>query len=565
MVGPHPERFDVIDAMTWARREEIARQPWLVLGKGPSFQLRENFELRPYLTLGLNDVVREMAVTVAHAVDLEVIERNAEAIDANARFLLMPIRPRRYSLDACEDLFSLAKRIPLLKHLLQRGRLICYQLLPATLTSVQWLWARHSEEVQESIITPTVWCRSFSSVAAIAVLAACGVRVVRTLGIDGGSSYSRTFQDLDRETLLTNGRPDFNAQFQEIADLIRKFHLDLAPLDKATPIRIYIGASRREKLSARVLEFSIRRHASRSVVIQSMYALAERMTDEPWSTTTSGTNFSFFRFAIPQLTGFQGKAIYLDSDMLVCHDIQELWDVSFEGADLLATNAAEETNQSACYSVLVLNCETLAWDVKHIVRDLEDGQYTYNALMRDCCLVDPTRKRFAIPREWNSLESYEQGRTRLLHYTHVPTQPWISTQNLLGKLWTTYLLDAIAEGFILVDEVVEEVRLGNVRSSLLAQIKHGIADPWALSRRELAADRNFFPPYLARMQNPHLSWDAFLRFSRARLSWRLGQTRWYPATARLCRRVLSPDLRYRVRGLARALRDRSSRSSTAAR
>lgn len=565
MVGPRPERFDVIDATTWARCEEITRQPWLVLGKGPSFHLREKFDLRPYLTLGLNDVVREMAVTVAHAVDLEVIERNAEAIVANARFLLMPIRPRRYSLDTREDLFSLAKRIPLLKHLRQQGRLICYQLLPATLTSVQWLWTRHSEEAQESIITPTVWCRSFSAVAAIAVLAACGVRVVRTLGIDGGSSYSRTFQDLDRETLLTNGRPDFSAQFQEIADLIRKFHLDLAPLDKATPIRIYIGASRREKLSARVLEFSIRRHASRSIVIESMYALAEKMTDEPWSTTTSGTNFSFFRFAIPQLTSFQGKAIYLDSDMLVFHDIRELWDASFEGADLLATNALEETNQSACYSVLVLNCATLAWDVQRIVRDLEDGRYTYNALMRDCCLVDPTRKRLTIPREWNSLESYEQGRTRLLHYTHVPTQPWISTQNLLGRLWTEYLLEAIAEGFILVDEVVEEVRLGNVRSSLLAQIERGIADPWALSRRELAADRNFFPPYLARMQNPQLSWDAFLRFSRARLSWRLGQTRWYPATARLCRRVLSPDLRYRVKGLARALRDRPSRSSAAVR
>lgn len=565
MTSLRSEHLNVTDAMTWACREDIAPHPWLVLGKGPSFQLRENFDLRPYLTLGLNDVVREMAVTVAHAVDLEVIERNAEAIDANARFLLMPIRPRRYSLDAREDLFSLAKGIPLLKHLLRHGRLICYQLLPATLTSVQWLWARHSEEAQESVIAPTVWCRSFSSVAAIAVLAACGVRVIRTLGIDGGSSYSDNFQDLDRETLLTNGRPDFSAQFQEIADLIRKFRLDLAPLDKATPIRIYVGASRREKLSARVLEFSIRRHASRSVVIEPMYTLAERMADEPWSMATSGTNFSFFRFAIPQLTGFQGRAIYLDSDMLVLHDIRELWDASFEGADLLATNALEETNQSACYSVLVLNCETLAWDVKKIVQDLEDGHYTYNALMRECCLVDPTRKRLTIPREWNSLEWYEQGRTRLLHYTHVPTQPWISAQNLLGRLWTEYLLEAIAEGFILVDEVVEEVRLGNVRSSLLAQIKHGIADPWALSRHELMADRNFSPPYLARMQNPHPALVDFLRFSRARLSWRLGQTRWYPAAARWYRRVLSPDLRYRVKGLARALRDRSRRSSAAAR
>ena len=52
--------------------------PWLILGKGPSFAKRTQFDLGQYHTLALNHVVREHPVKVAHAIYIEVIEHCAD-------------------------------------------------------------------------------------------------------------------------------------------------------------------------------------------------------------------------------------------------------------------------------------------------------------------------------------------------------------------------------------------------------------------------------------------------------------------------------------------------------
>ena len=39
------------------------------------------------------------------------------------------------------------------------------------------------------------------------------------------------------------------------------------------------------------------------------------------------TPFSFQRFLIPELCGFKGRGIYVDSDMQVFEDIRGLWKV----------------------------------------------------------------------------------------------------------------------------------------------------------------------------------------------------------------------------------------------
>ena len=41
-----------------------ASRSWLLLGKGPSFERRGKFDLRPYATIAINHVVREMSVFV---------------------------------------------------------------------------------------------------------------------------------------------------------------------------------------------------------------------------------------------------------------------------------------------------------------------------------------------------------------------------------------------------------------------------------------------------------------------------------------------------------------------
>ncbi len=68
-------------------------QPWLVLGKGPSFAKRDQFDLKNFQLLSLNHAVREQPVAVAHMIDFDVVEACGESIGRNATVLVMPWFP----------------------------------------------------------------------------------------------------------------------------------------------------------------------------------------------------------------------------------------------------------------------------------------------------------------------------------------------------------------------------------------------------------------------------------------------------------------------------------------
>jgi len=97
------------------------------------------------------------------------------------------------------------------------------------------------------------------------------------------------------------------------------------------PIRVFVGADRSQLLAVKVLEHSIRRHTLRKVEVHPMVDLPVRSPQDPLNWQRTG--FSFSRFCIPELAGYQGKALYLDADMLVFEDIASLWDIPFDHGD----------------------------------------------------------------------------------------------------------------------------------------------------------------------------------------------------------------------------------------
>src|SRR5690606_22934239 len=52
---------------------------------------------------------------------------------------------------------------------------------------------------------------------------------------------------------------------------------------------------------------------------------SNQQTGEGWHTEKWATPFSGFRWAIPELCNFEGRAIYMDADVIVLCDIAELW------------------------------------------------------------------------------------------------------------------------------------------------------------------------------------------------------------------------------------------------
>jgi hypothetical protein len=265
------------------------------------------------------------------------------------------------------------------------------------------------------------------------------------------------------------------------------------PPDVGSPIRVYVGSQEAQMLAVKVLEFSIRKYASLPVEV---FPLHHGPVDFPMPKDVRNrprTPFSFQRFYIPMLAGYRGRAIYLDSDMQVFKDIRQLWTLPFDGADLLAAREAGESGRRPQFSVMLLNCAELHWSLPKIVAALDQGQLTYETLMYEMAVAKQVRA--AIDPSWNSLERYEEGETALLHYTDMPTQPWVSRENKHGDLWVRDLIQAVREGVITREYIAEHVRQGFVRPSLLSQVELEVEQAGRLPKGVQALDDGFVPPY----------------------------------------------------------------------
>ncbi len=260
----------------------------------------------------------------------------------------------------------------------------------------------------------------------------------------------------------------------------------------ADVIKVFVASTPSEWLPLKVLEFSIKETTSLDVEVQGLYTFNRLIAQPKELKNYPRTPFSFQRFLIPELCDFKGKAIYLDSDMQVFFNIKDLWEHEFGECDLQTVQDAGHGRRGQ-FSVMLLNCENLAWSVDDIVNNLDTGMLSYEELMYE---MKPGKKIGKdISPHWNSLETYVEGETKLLHYTDMNTQPWVSTNNPLGYLWVACLRRAINSGFISKDELKREVLAGHVRPSLLAQVDLGCDDILDLPRSMLKPDTLFLPPY----------------------------------------------------------------------
>ena len=241
-----------------------------------------------------------------------------------------------------------------------------------------------------------------------------------------------------------------------------------------TPIRIFCGADRSQHLPFLVLADSIRRHSARAVEIRAIDNGDAPPVADP--RCAPYTEFSFARFAIPALCGHRGHAVYMDSDMLVFHDIGELWDTPLDGAAIAIESGSRSAPASIAHArnrhaaVMLMDCAKLPWDVAEIVARL-GRDFDYNALMSVDPLLGEGDMRELLPLGWNDLDRYDPARTRNLHFTEIRTQPWMSPQHPHGALWVAALRRMLDAQAIDADAVRGEVALGHVRPSLLLELE----------------------------------------------------------------------------------------------
>ena len=293
-----------------------------------------------------------------------------------------------------------------------------------------------------------------------------------------------------------------------------------SPGSTNAPIKIYVGTQPEQWLAVRVLEYSISQHTQMPVQVQPLYeAIQAAGLQIPMPANPAlrpRTPFSFQRFAIPQLCHYQGRAIYLDSDMQVFRDIDRLWSWAFDGADLLSVEEPANSGRAPQFSVMVLNCAQLDWDVVDLVHQLEAGRWTYQQFVLE--MAPAATVAAVLPSVWNDLERHQPGETALTHYTDMDTQPWLTVHNPLAQIWCRDLLAAVSVGYLSRAAVAAEVKKGFVRPSLLYQIDHQIEDPQNLPRAVVQADRrSFVPPHVLQrlsVLQPSVPLDQIAWFTR---------------------------------------------------
>jgi lipopolysaccharide biosynthesis glycosyltransferase len=234
-------------------------------------------------------------------------------------------------------------------------------------------------------------------------------------------------------------------------------------------IKVFIGTEANQFIPQKVLEYSIRKNTKHEVEIQGVRQNMERV---------GGTNFGFVRFLIPKMCNFEGKAIYCDADQLVLEDIDGLYNLLDPEKEIALVKKPEGTfggktvanhNQT---SVMVLNCEKLKnWNpdtmFKPVIPNrapLENGKIHY----RDFMKLDWMNQEHIqeIDPRWNHFNIVNND-TKLVHFSHVRSQPWKKPSHPLAKYWGKWLKEAIENKFISKKELFWECMRGHVHKSFL--------------------------------------------------------------------------------------------------
>lgn len=225
------------------------------------------------------------------------------------------------------------------------------------------------------------------------------------------------------------------------------------------PIHVFIGGTREHEIPTAVLAHSILARTSREVVIRPLHLESVPIPVPVDPANRQVTTFSFQRFIIPEALGFTGRGIYLDSDMLVFGDIGELWDTPFPPGSLVQMCPGWQ-------SAVMLIDAAVGWKISELVARLDAGTLSYKNMVNVKALGQSTD---SLDWSWNCMDNYPDG-CRLLHFTHMDSQPWLTARHELGRAWEAAFVAAFRDGMVTAENVHDAIRLQWVRPSLAGLI-----------------------------------------------------------------------------------------------
>jgi lipopolysaccharide biosynthesis glycosyltransferase len=189
------------------------------------------------------------------------------------------------------------------------------------------------------------------------------------------------------------------------------------------PIRIFIGTSSNgeDAPAEMTYEYSLRKNSSVPIEITWMKQTHDESSPwGGWQTQNWSTPFSGFRWVIPEVCEFKGRAIYTDCDMINFKDINELINVDMQGKPIAARKGSRFGGHEFC--VMVFDCEKFehhSMPMRRMKTIAESHHRMIHKFSGQPIVHDLDPKWNCLDGEWLEIEDIWH-----LHYTKMETQPW---------------------------------------------------------------------------------------------------------------------------------------------
>lgn len=181
-------------------------------------------------------------------------------------------------------------------------------------------------------------------------------------------------------------------------------------------LRVFIGFDPRQPIAYNVAQFSVIRNASEPVSITPL------VLDQLPIERRGLTDFTFSRFLVPYLSGFEGVSVFMDPDMVVGGDIYELDGLVRNGAPV---HVVKDQPRFEWPSMMVFNNAKCTDLTPEYVDDESNSLFDFG-------WADEIGD---LPSEWNYCIGYAaQKDAKLYHYTQgIPC--WPETADLEPEHW----------------------------------------------------------------------------------------------------------------------------------
>lgn len=247
--------------------------------------------------------------------------------------------------------------------------------------------------------------------------------------------------------------------------------------DTSEVIPIFIGASDQEcdRIQEKILVYTLQKNTNRKLKIHFLRASDfQGVNASGW-----GTPFTCLRYAIPKLMNYEGKAIYMDMDMINFRDIGEFYDIYLHGKPFgmvwdAKQNAGEKGTGNYCDSLMLIDCEKAQhffdWDEVHNWYQPNAFKWTFMDRIQKYEKNPKNRRQndavINIDSRWNCFDGYKTDSEEIdgkqekydldqifqLHFTALSYQPWHSAYLMSAKA-THERPDLTDYWWSLVDEV----------------------------------------------------------------------------------------------------------------